>query len=227
MGSYISATEVWSVCQTESWSLIGYNPSRPITNKITKMMQIFVATLLLSRVEGSPVLVELQSQYPANPIEDPPTWAWGQHPDNGLGYKAKDNLEVEVCLANPHYINTAKCKLPLEVCLDNPQYLSSLGCSGHSLPREVCMANPSVLTSPSCAGNKYSLDVCLQYPEILGEPSCADNLTPPLCASNPSITLIPLCLDALEGYQPTLFQCQDNKEQLCSLNLCEKHEFIV
>ena len=42
--SYISATEVWSVCQTESWSLIGYNPSQPITNKITKMMQIFVVT---------------------------------------------------------------------------------------------------------------------------------------------------------------------------------------
>merc|ERR1712061_839827 len=162
MGSYISAIEEWSVCQTESWSLIGYNPSQPITNKITKMMQIFVVTLLLSRMEGSPVLVELQSQYPANPIEDPPTWAWGQHPQNGLGYKAKDNLEVEVCLANPHYINTAKCKLPLEVCLDNPQYLSSLGCS-----------------------------------------------------------------DALQGYQPTLFQCQDNKEQLCSLKLCEKHEFIV
>ena len=69
--------------------------------------------------------------------------------------------------------------------------------------------------------------MCLANPDILPTPSCADNLTGPLCASNPAITLIPLCLDALQGYQPTLFQCQDNKEQLCSLNLCEKHEFIV
>ena len=67
-------------------------------------------------------------------ILDPRTWAWGRHPDNGLDYKARDNLEVEVCLANPSMINTAKCKLPLDVCLANPQYLSSLGCSGNDLP---------------------------------------------------------------------------------------------
>ena len=53
------------------------------------------------------MFVDLQSEYPANPIEDPQSWAWGQHPDRGLGYKARDNLEVEVCLANPDYINTA------------------------------------------------------------------------------------------------------------------------
>merc|ERR1711997_1230996 len=123
------------------------------------MIEIILVSLALSLVLSSPVFVDLQSEYPANPIEDPQSWAWGQHPDRGLGYKAKDNLEVEVCLANPSYINTAKCNLPLDVCLANPQYLSSLGCSG----------------------NKYSLDVCLQYPEILGERSCADNLTPPLC----------------------------------------------
>merc|ERR1719340_132613 len=109
------------------------------------MIEIILVSLVLSQAWASPVFVDLQSEYPANPIEDPQSWAWGQHPDRGLGYKARDNLEVEVCLANPDYINTAKCNLPLEVCLDNPQYLSSLGCSG----------------------NKYPLDVCLKYPEIL------------------------------------------------------------
>ena len=45
---------------------------------------------------GSPVLVNLQSELPAEPIENPADWAWGQHPRNGLGYKAKDGLTVEV-----------------------------------------------------------------------------------------------------------------------------------
>ena len=140
-------------------------------------------SLLLSGVLASPVFVDLKSSYPVNPIEDPESWAWGEHPDNGLGYKAKDDLEVEVCLANPSFINTAKCKLPLEVCLDNPQYLSSLGCREH--------------------------------------------LTGSFCARTKEITLTPACQEPLADYQPTLFECDDNKVALCSLSLCEKHEFIV
>ena len=139
--------------------------------------------VLVSQVWCSPVFVDLKSEYPANPIEDPQSWAWGQHPNKGLGYKAKDNLEVEVCLANPSYINTAKCNLPLEVCLDNPQYLSSLGCRAH--------------------------------------------LTASFCAQNKELTLSSACSEVLQSYQPTLFECQDNKAALCSLNLCEKHQFIV
>merc|ERR1711868_238056 len=138
------------------------------------MKSFTLVTIMMVTVTGNPVFVPLKSQYPENPIEDPQTWAWGLHPDNGLDYKARDNLEVAVCLANPAMINTAKCTLPLDVCLANPQYLSSLGCSGHSLSVEVCLANPILLTRPNCA-------------------------------------------DALDGYQPTLFECQDNKEQLCSL----------
>ena len=110
---------------------------------------------LLATVLGNPVFVPLQSKYPANPIEDPQTWAWGQHPDNGLDYKAKDGLEVSVCLANPQMINTAKCVLPLDVCLANPQYLSSLGCSGNDLPPlslDICLTYPELLTYPACSG---------------------------------------------------------------------------
>ena len=43
-------------------------------------------------------------------------------------------------------------------------------------------------------GNKYSLETCLKFPEILPTPGCADNLTPSMCASTPSITMLPLCL---------------------------------
>ena len=44
----------------------------------------------------SPVQVILKSQLPASPIEDPASWAWGLHPDNGLDYKARDSLSLEV-----------------------------------------------------------------------------------------------------------------------------------
>merc|ERR1712072_839285 len=103
-----------------------------------------------------------QVKYPEEPIENPAEWAWGQHPRNGLGYKAKDNLELEVCLANPHMIATAKCKIPLDLCLENPEWLPLVGCSA-----------------------------------------------------------------ALDGYEATLFDCQDNKQFFCSRNMCEKHQFIV
>ena len=135
--------------------------------------------VLVSRVQPSPVFVDLQSQYPVNPIEDPETWAWGQHPENGLGYKAKDNLEVEVCLANPSYINTAKCKLPLSVCLENPQYLSSLGCSGNDLPPlplDTCLAFPELLTFPACSGHSLPREVCMANPSLLTSPGCAGRI---------------------------------------------------
>ena len=107
-----------------------------------------------------------RSQYPEEPIENPAEWAWGQHPRwmqtktfsplnifrNGLGYKAKDNLELEVCLANPHMIATAKCKIPLDLCLENPEWLPLVGCSGEGYPRQVCLDFPNLITSPACEG---------------------------------------------------------------------------
>ena len=95
---------------------------------------------------SSPVLVNLQSKLPDNPIEvdpwkifqniftilrqDPRDWAWGLHPDRGLDYKAKDGLSLEVCLDNPELINTAKCSLPRDLCLSNKQFTPLVGCSG-------------------------------------------------------------------------------------------------
>merc|ERR1712029_1111441 len=112
---------------------------------------------------ATPVQVQLKSQIPPDPIENPADWAWGLHPDNGLDYAAKNGFTVEFCLENPDLIRTAKCKLPLEDCLANPEYIS-----------------------------------------------------------------LPGCLDAIgPDFEPTLFQCQDNKEILCKMNLCEKHKFIV
>eukprot|EP00090_Calanus_glacialis_P027143 TRINITY_DN4271_c0_g1_i4.p1 TRINITY_DN4271_c0_g1~~TRINITY_DN4271_c0_g1_i4.p1 ORF type:complete len:177 (+),score=33.27 TRINITY_DN4271_c0_g1_i4:97-627(+) len=167
------------------------------------VLYLSIQTLHVLQLQSSPLLVPLASKLPANPIEDPADWAWGQHPSNGLGYKAKNSLTVEVCLANPAMVNTAKCVLPLDVCLANPQHLSSLGCSG----------------------NKYPLDVCLDNTQLLSQPSCSDNLSGSVCAQNPDITLIPACSGALADYEPTLPECMTNKKALCSLDLCGSFEF--
>ena len=81
---------------------------------------------------------------------------------NGLGYKAKDNLELEVCLANPNMIATPKCKIPLDICLDNPEWLPLVGCSGEGLPLQVCLDFPKLLTKPACEGH-----LCKIYQSIL------------------------------------------------------------
>ena len=49
---------------------------------------------LLPSLLPSPVLVPLKSQLPAEPIEDPASWAWGLHPDNGLDYSAKESATI-------------------------------------------------------------------------------------------------------------------------------------
>ena len=47
------------------------------------------------------------------------------------------------------------------------------------------------------------------------------------CAKVPAVTMTPQCRSLLSGYQPSLFECQDNKSNLCSLKLCDKHAFLV
>merc|ERR1712223_820162 len=186
----------------------------------------------LSSALPSPATGVLRSQYPEKPIENPADWAWGQHPRNGLGYNAKDDLELEVCLANPNMIATPKCKIPLDICLENPEWLPLVGCSGEGLPLQVCLDFPKLLTSPACEAHyttfgAFPLDACLAYPTLLTKTACQANLTPQLCASTPSITRLAACTTALVGYEATLFDCQDNKEILCSLNMCDKRAFLV
>ena len=42
-----------------------------------------------------------------------------------------------------------------------------------------------------------------------------------------NILKLSLSAAALDGYEATLFDCQDNKQFFCSRNMCEKHQFIV
>ena len=117
----------------------------------------------------------LLSELPPNPIEDPDTWAWGE-PPNGISYKAKDSLSLEVCLANPSLINTVKCSLPLEVCLSNPQYLPLLGCSGHTVPLGVFLKNPQLLIKTQCSDYKLPLQTCLENTELLPTSACSGEI---------------------------------------------------
>ena len=60
----------------------------------------------------------LQSKLSSNPIEDPVSWAWGQHPD-GLDYKAKNSLTLKQCLANPcSLLGTPLCKTTYFHCAE-------------------------------------------------------------------------------------------------------------
>merc|ERR1712116_2155 len=165
----------------------------------------------LSSALPSPATGVLRSQYPEKPIENPADWAWGQHPRNGLGYNAKDDLELEVCLANPNMIATPKCKIPLDICLENPEWLPLVGCQGNQYPVETCTSMPSLLSLPSCDFT-FPLATCTDNPSLFTRPQCSANLTPQLCASTPSITRLAACTTALVGYEATLFDCQDNKE---------------
>ena len=150
------------------------------------MISFFKTMLLISALALS-FLVDshpqnLQSLLPLDPIEEPPTWAWANHPRQGFSYKAKDGLSVEMCLNNPKMIATARCSLPLEVCLANPQYISQVGCSGQvdnlpPLPLDVCLQYPELITLPACSGNQYPLDICVQNPSLLTTSSCTGDLT--------------------------------------------------
>jgi len=206
------------------------------------MNRIFKISLLCSLVPLPshllPALVILQSELPPNTIEDPNDWAWGLHPDNGLGYKARNDLTVEVCLDNPQMINTALCNLPLDICLDNPEYIADLGCAGNKYDAQTCVKYPQLLLEPPCEGNKYDAKTCVEYPQLLLEPQCEDNQYPAeicieypellespscegVCAKNPEITTNPACAGQLEGYKPSIIECKKNKG-LCSLGLCDE-----
>merc|ERR1712051_805464 len=172
-----------------------FQPKIALHQQTKSIMQFSRACLLTSSLvslsTALPATGVLRSQLPEKPIENPANWAWGQHPRNGLGYNAKDDLELEVCLANPQMIATPKCKIPLDICLDNPQWLPLVGCSAHHT-----------------TFGAFPLDACLAYPTLLTKPACQANLTPQLCASTPSITRLAACTATLVGYEATLFDCQ-------------------
>ena len=91
---------------------------------------------------------------------------------------------------------------------------------------EQCANNPLLLDASQC-DFEFPLKVCSASPELFTRPQCRSHVSGPVCAANPGITLEPFCQAPLSSYQPTLFECSDNKEILCGLKKCDKHQFIV
>ena len=96
-------------------------------------------------------------------------------------------------------------------------------------PVRLWVPAPNLYRQPQSV-QEVTRQVASPFPQlnwILTRSQCESQLSGSVCASNKEITLSPACQPLLQSYQPTLFQCSDNKEILCGLNLCEKHQFIV
>ena len=79
---------------------------------------LFISTSISLSSQAPNPQIKLQSKLPSNPIEDPLSWAWGQHPD-GLDYKAKNSLTTKQCLANPcSLFGTPVCKTTFFHCAE-------------------------------------------------------------------------------------------------------------
>ena len=170
----------------------------------------------------SPVQVSLQSQLAPSPIEGPITWAWGLHPDNGLDYNARDSLSVEVCLAD--MINISKCSLPCS--LSSQPGTAELHRSGQQIPFRCVRQFSQLYSQPSCRDRLNAECRYLQKKLPIPGPQTNSKSVPGACAKVPAITLMPQCRSLLSGYQRSLFECQDNKSNLCSLILCDKYAFL-
>ena len=130
---------------------------------------------------SSPVLVNLQSKLPDNPIEvdpwkifpniftilrqDPRDWAWGLHPDRGLDYKAKDGLSLEVSFNHNHNHNDNDNHNHNQICLDNPELINTAKCS---LPLELCLSNKKFTPLVGCSGQ---ISFCLGLLEVQSKTS--------------------------------------------------------
>ena len=138
-------------------------------------------------------------------------------------------LPLSACLANTALLTRPSCTgntYPLQTCLENSELLGLSSCS-YQFPLQTCLDNSDLLGLPSCS-YQFPLETCVENSELFSEEvQCGSQLSPEVCATVPSLTLGPQCRDLLVGYQPSLFQCSDNKEALCSLDLCGKHQFIV
>jgi len=162
-----------------------------IANKV-----VFVLSSVAALTNALPQQINLISKLPEKPIEDPAEWAWGEHPKNGFGFKARNGLSVEQCLKNPKYIKTPACKFPAEVCIEFPEYASLAVCAGNTYPAEVCASSIQFALLEGCAGIQYPADVCassIQYALLEGCAGAADEITFLQCVSDGAVCRAKIC----------------------------------
>jgi len=111
---------------------------------------VFSSVLLL--VQSAPQQINLISKLPEKPIEDPAEWAWGEHPKDGFGFKARNSLTLEQCLASPLLAGTPVCEgnvFPKEFCLEN-RLVTADGCK--QFLGDICTLSIDLAESLACAG---------------------------------------------------------------------------
>jgi len=161
-----------------------------IANKV-----VFVLSSVAALANALPQQINLISKLPDKPIEDPAEWAWGEHPKNGFGFKARNGLSVEQCLKNPKYIKTPACKFPAEVCIEFPEYASLAVCAGNTYPAEVCASSIQFALLEGCADAKYPKSFCLANPVLVSANGC-QKFKSDICASDVKLAQTSACADA-------------------------------
>ena len=134
---------------------------------------------------------------------------------------------VDECVKNSFLLDSTQCgfQFPVDVCAKNRFLLDAKQC-GFEFPVAECVKNDILLDANQC-NFEFPKKVCEASPELFTRTQCQSHVSGPVCASTPAITNEDFCLKQLKGYQPTLFECSDNKANLCKLKLCDKHQFIV
>merc|ERR1711860_172672 len=148
--------------------------AEPIIKMIANKV-VFVLSSVAALANALPQQINLISKLPDKPIEDPAEWAWGEHPKNGFGFKARNGLSVEQCLKNPKYIKTPACKFPAEVCIEFPEYASLAVCAGNTYPAEVCASSIQFALLEGCAGaaEEVTLFQCSKNKEVCNSKLCS------------------------------------------------------
>ena len=163
---------------------------------------------------------------------------------------AKCKLPLDLCLENPEWLPLVGCSgegYPRQVCLDFPNLITSPACEGQnstSLVWLVYFFTPLSLfllfvppwpilatSSPQCVWSLFLGNlpqISLSPPKTRMSRSvsslCSLQGDGKSCVLELELFSLPAALD---GYEATLFDCQDNKEFFCSRKMCEKHQFIV
>merc|ERR1712200_10692 len=162
--------------------------AEPIIKMIANKV-VFVLSSVAALANALPQQINLISKLPDKPIEDPAEWAWGEHPKNGFGFKARNSLTIEQCILNPSTAGTVHCRdydytFPVDICIEYPAIAGTKPCQGNTYPAE------------GCAGIQYPADVCassIQYALLEGCAGAADEITFLQCVSDGAVCRVKIC----------------------------------
>jgi len=209
-----------------------------IANKV-----VFVLSSVAALANALPQQINLISKLPDKPIEDPAEWAWGEHPKNGFGFKARNSLTIEQCILNPSTAGTVHCRdydytFPVDICIEYPAIAGTKPCQDAQYPKSFCLANPvlvsangckkfkaevcstdiSLAQSSACADAKYPKEFCVANPVLVEAKGCREFLAD-VCSTSVKLAESPSCAGAAD--EITFLQCVSDGA-VCRAKICDK-----